>query len=69
MSGSEWSWRLLDAEDRPVEEESAPDFTTRFDAEAWLGETWRTLAARGVVAAELSGRGVPVGSPLPLHRP
>lgn len=67
MSGSQWSWRLLDAEDRPVDQRSAPVFTTRFDAESWLGEHWRELAAHGVVGAELTEQGVAVGPVLPLH--
>ncbi len=67
MSRSEWSWRLLDAEDRPVEEATTPVFTSRFDAEAWLGESWRALAGRGAATAELTEQGDPVGPPLPLH--
>lgn len=68
MSGSQWSWRLLDAEDHPAEPRSVPVFTTRFDAESWLGEHWRELAADGVAGAELTEQGVPAGPVLPLHR-
>ena len=32
-------------------------FTTQYDAEQWLGEHWRTLAAQGVQAVGLLHEG------------
>lgn len=64
-----WAWELLDADDRRVEAPVSPVFTNRFDAESWLGETWRDLAREGVAAARLRFRDEEVAPPLPLHRP
>ncbi len=61
-----WDWELLDAVDRPVAHPVSPAFTTRFDAEAWLGESWRQLAEQGVAAARLAHHGRPLGAPVPL---
>ncbi len=62
-----WDWDLRDATDERVDQPLSPAFTTRFDAEAWLGEAWRQLAAQGVAAARLAHHGEPVGPPLPLR--
>jgi hypothetical protein len=48
-----WSWRHLDAAGGELPVEEARDFPTQGDAETWLGEHWRTLAADGVAAVEL----------------
>lgn len=44
-----WTWRFEKADgvrvDPPVQPE---DFTTQGDAESWIGENWRELAASGV---------------------
>lgn len=69
MSRSEWRWALVDAQDRPVQEGQHPVFTSRFDAETWLGESGRSLAASGAVAAELREQDRRVGPTVPLHRP
>lgn len=61
-----WDWDLLDGHERLMDQPLSPAFTSRFDAEAWLGETWRQLAAQGVVAARLAHHGAPVAPPLPL---
>jgi hypothetical protein len=55
-----WTWQLLDRSGIPVGE-LAPDARTRFDAEAWLGEHWRAIAARGAARAVLVRGGEPVG--------
>ena len=66
MSRPEWRWAFADpagsALDRPV----SPAFTARFDAEEWLGDTWRDLARRGVASAALWCGEDPVGIPVPL---
>lgn len=64
-----WSWELLGADDAPLERPVSPVFTSRFDAEAWLGENWRTLARDGVAAARLLLQGEEVAPPLPLRTP
>lgn len=67
MSRVRWEWQLLDAEDRVLDRPLSPAFTNRFDAEAWVGETWRDLAAQGVAAAQLLHDASPVGATIPLH--
>ena len=67
MIRSQWTWALLDAEDRVLERPTSPSFTTRFDAEAWLGEHWRDLAKQGVAAVRLTDGGAAVGGDLPLR--
>ncbi len=41
-------------------------FSSQGDAETWLGEHWRVLAAAGVAAAVLVADGREVYGPLPL---
>jgi hypothetical protein len=48
-----WEWVLDDAQGRPVTAVVSPVFTTQFDAEQWLGERWRELAAAGAASARL----------------
>ena len=47
-----WSWRYQDAQGQDVPEVaqnvSAESFSTKGDAESWLGETWRDLLSAGV---------------------
>jgi hypothetical protein len=44
-----WSWRLEKADGRAAGSGQAEEtFTTQADAESWLGENWRALAADGV---------------------
>lgn len=47
-----WSWRYEgtdgDAVDGPAE-----SFTSQADAESWIGQTWRELAASGVTSVVL----------------
>ncbi|MBX6723467.1 MAG: hypothetical protein IRY92_09570 [Dactylosporangium sp.] len=42
-----WSWRYEDADGAPL---PGPEetFSSQADAESWIGQTWRELAARGV---------------------
>jgi hypothetical protein len=63
MSPSSWTWRY--------EPESAgappPDeFPSQSDAESWLGEAWRELAAAGVIGVTLVKDGTDVYGPMPL---
>jgi hypothetical protein len=64
-----WSWRLEKGDGRVV---SGPadlpleTFTTQADAETWIGEHWRTLAAAGIDQATLLEDEVAKAVPLPL---
>jgi hypothetical protein len=62
----QWEWRFDDASggvlDRPV----SPVFTTQYDAEQWIGEHWRSLAAQGVRTATLLHEGTQATAPLSL---
>jgi hypothetical protein len=58
-----WTWRY---EPDGTDAEVAEDFTNQSDAETWLGETWRALAAAGVTAVTLLGEGREVYGPMPL---
>lgn len=64
----QWVWELLDAHGAGLSEPRSPVFTARFDAEAWLGESWRRLATRGVRAARLLHDGHPAGPVVPIPR-
>ena len=58
MIRPQWEWALDDAEGRRLSEPVTPVFTAQYDAEQWLGEHWRTLAAQGVQAVGLLHEGV-----------
>ncbi|GAA4916083.1 hypothetical protein LX16_4095 [Stackebrandtia albiflava] len=47
-----WTWHFTDASGAPVDAEH-PEHTNQGDAESWLGEVWRDLAAAGAVMATL----------------
>ncbi|MBC7291915.1 MAG: hypothetical protein H5T83_11365 [Actinotalea sp.] len=68
MSGPQWTWQFLAADERELDRPVSPAFTSRFDAEAWIGEHWRSVAADGVAAARLLHHGAAVAPPLPLRR-
>ncbi len=60
-----WSWRYEDADGQPV---SGPPetFSSKGDAESWLGETWRDLLDSGILqVALLEDERVEYG-PMPL---
>ena len=57
MIRPQWVWELDDAEGRALDSPVSPVFTTQYDAEQWLGEHWRTLAAQGVQAVGLLHEG------------
>jgi hypothetical protein len=51
-----WWWALVDSAGEPVEvagELAGQTFTSQGDAESWVGEIWRELAAHGVAAVVL----------------
>lgn len=60
-----WSFQASPAADVPP----SPAFTSRYDAEEWLGSHWRDLAVAGVSEAVLMRDGAPVTPvvPIPSH--
>jgi hypothetical protein len=48
-----WVWAFDDAAGHEVGAMPSPVFTSQYDAEQWLGEHWRDVAAAGAVAARL----------------
>lgn len=50
-----WTWRYHGEDGAPTEtaEPKAELFTSRGDAESWLGENWAELAENGVGSATL----------------
>lgn len=53
MINPRWDWVFQDEEGEPTQAALSPAFTTRYDAEEWLGGAWRTLASRGIAVALL----------------
>jgi hypothetical protein len=47
-----WTWRYEGAAE-PTHESASETFPSQADAESWLGQSWRELAAKGIVAAVL----------------
>lgn len=44
-----WNWRYFGPDGEEVEQDLPTEsFTSRGDAESWLGENWQELADRGV---------------------
>ncbi len=58
-----WTWQYQPAASGAVD---AGAFSSQSDAESWLGESWRELAAAGVSAVVLLHNGQPVYGPMPL---
>lgn len=67
MTRVQWEWRFLDGDEQVLDRPLSPAFTSRFDAEAWVGEQWRYLTEHGVAAAVLLRHGEPVDAPLALR--
>ena len=67
-AGPVWVWELLDGSDQMLDRRLDPIFSNRFDAESWLGESWRQLAEQGVVAARLTHNGQAVAPAIPLRK-
>ena len=47
-----WTWRYEDAQGGSVEGPNEA-FASQSDAESWIGQSWRELAARGVMRVAL----------------
>jgi len=61
-----WTWRLEAADGSPLNAPSSPLHASQSDAESWLGECWRDLAARGVAQVSLYDDSELVYGPMPL---
>ncbi|QGQ19105.1 hypothetical protein GC089_07535 [Cellulomonas sp. JZ18] len=61
-----WRWRLRTEAGAEVDRPTSPVFLARFEAEQWLGEHWRGLAAQGVRSVVLEHDGDEAGAPLRL---
>jgi hypothetical protein len=73
---AQWQWDLAGPDGAVLDRPLSPVFTTRFDAEEWLGSQWRTLREQGVASAVLrhEGERVPPAYAFdvpdrPWHRP
>jgi len=47
-----WSWRYEDVDGQPVTG-PAETFSSQADAESWIGQEWRQLAAAGITQVSL----------------
>jgi hypothetical protein len=61
-----WVWRLESADGTPSQALPSPPHPSQSDAESWLGETWRELAAAGIAQVTLFEDGTLVYGPMPL---
>ncbi|KGM10944.1 hypothetical protein [Cellulomonas bogoriensis] len=69
MSRPLWDWEFLDAEGGQLDRPVSPAFTSRFDAETWLGDCRGRLEADGVAHARLAHRGTAVAAPVRIRLP
>lgn len=69
MNAVTWSWRYEDARGSVLEDPASEVFTSRGDAESWLGEHWPSLAAAGVRRAQLLSGATAIGRPVALRDP
>ncbi len=53
MIRPKWVWEFDDPDGRALAAVISPVFTNQYDAEQWLGETWRILAGRGAQRGRL----------------
>lgn len=67
MTAQLWDWEFRGASGDVLDRPLTPAFSSRFDAEAWLGEHWRTLAGAGVATAQVRRDGDAVGGPVPMR--
>jgi len=61
-----WVWRLETADGTALTAPNSPPHPSQSDAESWLGEDWRELAAHGVAQVTLYEDSVLVYGPMPL---
>jgi hypothetical protein len=61
-----WKWRLESADGTELPGPASPPHQNQSDAESWLGEKWRELAAEGVAQTSLFEDDRLVYGPMPL---
>jgi len=61
-----WTWRLETADGAEVQGPESPAHASQSDAESWLGERFRDLAAAGVAQVTLFQDGRVVYGPMSL---
>lgn len=61
-----WTWRLEAADGTALTTPNSPLHASQSDAESWLGESWRDLAATGVAQVSLYEDSDLVYGPMPL---
>jgi hypothetical protein len=54
-----WAWTMHGTDGVLLAEPLSPVFANQYDAEQWLGQTWRELAAVGVGSVVLFHEGRP----------
>jgi hypothetical protein len=66
---AQWTWTYLDADARVMTGDALVTtwFPSQSEAESWLGEQWRELAAMGVDAVMLEHDGAPIYGPMSLR--
>ncbi|MCV2396434.1 hypothetical protein OEB99_19150 [Actinotalea sp. M2MS4P-6] len=64
---AQWRWSFRNRSDESLDRPVSPVFTSRFDAESWLGEHWRGLVSDHVARAQLLEGETKVGSPVELR--
>jgi len=62
-----WLWRLEAADGSTAAGLTSPSHASQSDAESWLGEMWRELAAAGVARVTLVHDGDTVYGPMSLN--
>ena len=61
-----WTWRLEGDDGTEVGAGTSPAHANQSDAESWLGEQWRELAAQGVARVTLLDGSTEVYGPMSL---
>jgi hypothetical protein len=61
-----WNWRYDGENDSDAAKAESESFPSQSDAESWLGEQWRDLAAGGVAQVSLFHDEDKVYGPMPL---
>jgi hypothetical protein len=63
-----WTWRFEKADGTEVPPAVQPEeFPTQGDAESWIGEVWKDLAAGGADQVVLFEDGARIYGPMSLH--
>jgi hypothetical protein len=66
---AQWTWTYFDADAGAMTSEALvlTGFPSQSEAESWLGDQWRVLAAAGVDAVTLEHDGAVVYGPMSLR--